>query len=163
MSQWFQRHGWASVHPDLLVGAGLFDANDAAAVAAEGVTAVLNLMEESEYPAGSRLEVEIALDAYGIEERRIAITDFGGLGADHLEAAVSLLAGWLDTGERVYLHCRAGWQRSATVAAALIVLREDRPPEQALQVLAERKPTASPLPHQVRDLLSWWEQRRPRP
>jgi protein-tyrosine phosphatase len=163
MSQWFQRHGWACVHPGLLVGAALFDANDVGAVAAEGVSAVLNLMEDGEYPADGRLEVEIALEAYGIEERRITLADFGGLPADRLDAAVGLLEGWLDAGERVYLHCRAGWQRSATVAAAVIVLREARPPQQALQVLAERKPTASPLPHQVLDLLRGWEQRRPRP
>ena len=59
----------------------------------------------------------------------------------------------------MYLHCRAGWQRSATVAAAVIALREDLSLPQALAALRQRKPTAEPLPHQRADLLRWWRAR----
>ena len=59
---------------------------------------------------------------------------------------------WLVDGERVYVHCRAGWQRSATVVAAVIALREHATPPDALRILRERKPTANPLAHQRADL-----------
>jgi protein-tyrosine phosphatase len=57
------------------------------------------------------------------------------------------------------VHCRAGWQRSATVAAGVLALREGLPIEDALAVLRERKPTAEPLGHQRADLLAWWRTR----
>ena len=69
------------------------------------------------------------------------------------------MLGWLDEGERVYVHCRAGWQRSATVVAAIVSLREHVPPWEALDILRERKPTANPLSHQREDLFEWWEMR----
>jgi protein-tyrosine phosphatase len=62
----------------------------------------------------------------------------------------------MDEGRRVYLHCRAGWQRSAAVAAAVIALREELDIEEALDVLRERRPVAAPLEHQRADLLAWW-------
>jgi phosphoglycolate phosphatase-like HAD superfamily hydrolase len=76
--------------------------------------------------------------------------------AAQIEDAAQAVVRWLDEGERVYVHCRAGWQRSATVVAAIVALREDINIAQALQVLRERKPTANPLMHQRADLLDWW-------
>ncbi len=66
---------------------------------------------------------------------------------------------WLDEGEHVYVHCRAGMQRSATVMAAIIALREEVSPGMALQRLRQRKPSANPLSHQLEDLLEWWQTR----
>jgi protein-tyrosine phosphatase len=123
---------------------------------------VLNLVQDGEYPDGARLEVEIALGTNGIGERRVDVVDFGNLSEPALEEAVETVTGWLDAGHTVYLHCRAGWQRSATVAAGVIALREGRPLADALAVLAERKPTADPLPHQREDLGRWWENRAAR-
>ena len=62
-------------------------------------------------------------------------------------------------GRTVYLHCRAGWQRSAAVAAAVIAVREQVPLQHALARLRERRPEAEPLPHQRADLFTWWSQR----
>ena len=76
-----------------------------------------------------------------------------------LDRAVDEVLGELEAGRRVYVHCRAGWQRSATVAAGVLALREGLPIEDALAVLRERKPTAEPLGHQRADLLAWWRTR----
>jgi predicted protein tyrosine phosphatase len=65
---------------------------------------------------------------------------------------------WLDDGHRVYVHCRAGWQRSAAVAAGVVAIRERVGIEAALDRVQERKPTARPLPHQREDLVWWWEE-----
>ena len=162
MSRWFDEYGFGQVHPRLLVGAVLLDANDVQAVAEQGVDRVLNLVQDPEYPDGARLEVAITLDANAIAETRVQVLDFGNLSPAALESAVTQVDRWLSDDHTVYLHCRAGWQRSATVAAGVIAIREDVPIEEALVRLATRKPTARPLPHQLDDLLTWWTRRTAR-
>jgi protein-tyrosine phosphatase len=159
MSQWFNEYGFGEVHPRLLLGAVPLDANDVQALADRRVDRVLNLVEDSEYPDGARLEVEIGLDANHIEETRVQVLDFGNLSPAALESAVSQVDLWLAEDHTVYLHCRAGWQRSATVAAGVIAIREGVGIDEALLRLRTRKPTAQPLPHQAEDLLAWWSLR----
>jgi predicted protein tyrosine phosphatase len=66
---------------------------------------------------------------------------------------------WLGEGMRVYVHCRAGWQRSAAVAAGVVAMREELDIATALERVQLRKPSADPLPHQREDLQRWWEER----
>jgi protein-tyrosine phosphatase len=68
--------------------------------------------------------------------------------------------GWLDEGLFVYVHCRAGWQRSAAMVAAVIAVRQGLDVDEALARVQARKPSADPLPHQREDLRRWWQQRR---
>ena len=159
MSNWFERYGYAPVHPHLWVGAVPLDARDVDALARTGIGRVMNLVEDGEYPDGARFEVEIAYAENDIEEARLALVDFGHLAPDALSAATAQVERWLTGGHRVYLHCRAGWQRSASVAAALIADREGVGIETALERLRGRKPTADPLPHQREDLIAWWNTR----
>ncbi len=159
MSEWFEQYGFGEVHPHLVVGAVPLDANDVQAVADQQVDRVLNLVQDPEYPEGARLEVEIGLSTNAIEEARVQVVDFGNLSPTALESAVTQVDRWLSDGHTVYLHCRAGWQRSATVAAGVIAIREAIPIELALERLRARKPTARPLPHQAQDLLAWWSAR----
>jgi protein-tyrosine phosphatase len=123
------------------------------------VTRVLNLVEDEEYRPGERELIEQAFAEAGIEEHRMRLTDFGQLPADELEAAVTTVNAWLEEGMRVYLHCRAGWQRSAAVAAGVVALREQLDIGPALERVQSRKPSADPLPHQREDLVRWWEER----
>lgn len=159
MSTWFQRFGFAPVGERLLVGAYPGDADDVALIAGARADAVLNLCEDLEYADGAREAVEAALRERGIEERRLPLVDYGGLPLEQLERAVAEVEAWLGSGRTVYLHCRAGWQRSATVAAAVVARREGLGVEEALRVVRERKPTAEPLPHQRADLHRWWAER----
>ena len=69
---------------------------------------------------------------------------------------MQIVRAWLADGERVYVHCRAGMQRSATVAAAIVALQEGVEPLEALRRVRERNPRANPLDHQRQDLLRWW-------
>jgi protein-tyrosine phosphatase len=124
-----------------------------------GIRRVLNLTEDAEYRPGDREEVERALSAAGIEERRLSLADYGGLPPEAIEAAVQEVNGWLDEGARTYLHCRAGWQRSAAVAAGVVAVRTGREIDDALDYVQLRKPSADPLPHQREDLRRWWEAR----
>jgi predicted protein tyrosine phosphatase len=160
VSRWFRSYGFADVLDDLLVGAYPLDPDDVEMLARMRVRRVLNLTEDDEYGPGDRAAVERALAAAGIEEERVPLTDYGGLPSDVLEAAVQEVNSWLDQGARTYLHCRAGWQRSAAVAAGVVAVRTGVDIDEALDRVQERKPSADPLPHQRADLRRWWDRRR---
>ncbi len=159
VSRWFRSYGFADVLDDLLVGAYPLDRDDVATLEQLGVRRVLNLTEDQEYRPGDREEVQRALSGAGIEERRLHMTDYGGLPPAALEAAVEEVNAWLDQGVRTYLHCRAGWQRSAAVAAGVVAVRTGREIDDALDYVQLRKPSADPLPHQREDLRRWWADR----
>jgi protein-tyrosine phosphatase len=159
LSAWFRTYGFADVHDLLLIGAYPLDQTDVRMLATMGVNRVLNLAEDSEYRPGERATVTQAYRQAGIQEYRIAFTDFGGLTPDGIETAVREINGWLDQDLVTYIHCRAGWQRSASVAAAVIAVREGLDVDEALAWVHQRKPSADPLPHQRDDLHRWWRAR----
>ena len=160
VSNWFRAYGFADVLEDLVIGAYPLDAEDVSMLEWMGVQRVLNLCQDEEYHPGEREEVQAAMARAGIEERRIETTDFGDLPPEALDAAVRQVSEWLDEHARVYLHCRAGRQRSAAVAAGVLAQRDGIDPDVALARVQARKPSAEPLPHQVDDLRLWWQQRQ---
>ncbi|HEX3801594.1 MAG TPA: dual specificity protein phosphatase family protein [Solirubrobacteraceae bacterium] len=159
MSSWFRSYGYASVFDGLIVGALPLDETDVRMLSTLGVTRVLNLVEDDEYKRGARRKVERALERAGIEEHRLSTEDFGNLTPELLEQATVQVNAWLDDGETVYLHCRAGWQRSAAVAAGAIALRAGVSLDTALRMVQALKNTADPLPHQREDLQRWFSAR----
>lgn len=159
MSDWFERYGYAEIADGLLIGAYPTDEADVATLREAGVECVFNLCEDREYATGERFVAEMALAVAGLEERRLATEDYGGLEPRMLEDSVSAVLAWLSDGRRVYLHCRAGWQRSATVAAGVVALRDGVEPDEALRRIRRRKPSAQPLHHQLEDLHHWWRGR----
>ena len=160
MSRWFRSYGFADVFDNLIVGAYPLDQDDVDTLARLGIARVLNLTEDDEYPPGDRPAVVRALADAGIAESRLPLTDYGGLPARDLETAVRAVNAWLDQDERTYVHCRAGWQRSAAVAAGVVAARTGMDIDEALDAVRLRKPSADPLPHQREDLRRWWEGRR---
>jgi predicted protein tyrosine phosphatase len=159
VSDWFSTYGFAEVHDGLIIGAYPLDDADIRLLATMSVRRVLNLVEDQEYAPGRRFLIEAALRDADIEESRMSLTDFGRLPAEKLELAVQKVVGWLKTGELSYVHCRAGWQRSAAVAAGAVALYDGLGIDEALAQVQQRKPSADPLPHQRADLRAWWAQR----
>ena len=156
MSGWFESYGFAEVFPELIIGAYPLDSGDVGALASSGVRRVLNLAQDAEYRQGQRAEIESALARREIEEVRLSIVDFGHLPADRLDHAVGTVVGWMDECVRSYVHCRAGWQRSASVAAGAVAVFNDVDISTALAWVRRHRSTANPLPHQRADLLDWW-------
>ena len=159
MSNWFRSYGFADIFDRLLIGAYPLDVDDVNVLATLGVRRILNLVEDGEYRNGERAAVERALSDAGIKEFRLRLTDYGGLPPDALDEAVREVGVWLDAGDRCYVHCRAGWQRSAAVAAAIVATQDGIGIEEALEYVQSRKRSADPLPHQRDDLRSWWAAR----
>jgi len=160
VSRWFSTYGLAEVADRLLVGALPSDAADVRRLSMFGVTRILNLVDDSEYQRGDRAKVATALEDAGIAEYRVNTVDYGGLEASMLDDTTAMISDWMDDGEIVYLHCRAGWQRSAAVAAGVVALRDNLDIDEALYRVSLRKPSADPLPHQREDLRRWWSLRR---
>ena len=160
VSRWFRTYGFADVVDGLVIGAYPLDAADVDTLSWMGVKRVLNLAEDDEYRRGEREAAARALAAAGIEEQRLALTDYGGLPAEAIEQAVDAVNAWLDEDALTYVHCRAGWQRSAAVAAAVLAVRAGLDIDTALAEVQQRKPSADPLPHQREDLRRWWGSRQ---
>lgn len=162
MSSWFRSYGFADVLDQLLIGAYPLDKDDVAMLDWMGVQRILNVVDDEEYPPGDREAVQAALEATGIDESRLPLVDYGGLPPEAIEGVVQETLRWLADGQRVYLHCRAGWQRSAALAAAVIAVRDRLDIDRALEFVQARKPSADPLPHQREDLRRWWDERQQR-
>lgn len=156
VSRWFERYGCDVVADGLVVGAIPRDADDVRALEALGVGRVVSLVADAEYEEGQREAVTAAYAAARIEETRVPSADFGSLSAATLEAASDAVLAAHREGRGVYLHCRAGWQRSVVSAAATLARSTGDGPAAALAVVLERRPDACPLPHQVDDLHRWW-------
>ncbi len=160
VSLWFRTYGFGEILPDLLIGAYPRDTEDVGMLQWATVRRVLNLVEDEEYEAGEREAVTQAYASAGIEEHRLSFPDYGNLPEEALEVAVQEVTGWL--AERVcsYVHCRAGWQRSAAIAGGVVATVQGIDIDEALQFVQDRKPSADPLPHQRKDLRRWWDARR---
>jgi atypical dual specificity phosphatase len=159
VSGWFETYGFAEVHDDLVIGAYPLDILDIDALASFGVQRVLNLVEDEEYEPGTRALVEAGYAELGIVEERIPTVDFGSLTPEFLDAAVGVVLGWMDEGQVSYVHCRAGRQRSAAVAAGAVAAYERIDIRSALDYVRSRKASADPLPQQRDDLIDWWQAR----
>jgi atypical dual specificity phosphatase len=161
VSDWFRNYGLARIYNNLLIGAYPLDGDDVATLEQMGVSQVVNLVEDSEYGPGQRDEVALTLERAGLRESRVNLTDFGDLPAERFDHAVREVLDSLDRGRRTYVHCRAGRQRSAAVAAGVVAVRSGMDIDNAVEFIRTRRPKADPLPHQRDDLRAWWASRSP--
>ena len=131
---------------ELLIGAYPADKDDVGMLAWLGIKRVLNLVEDDEYRPGERQTRRGAPCARRHRSSRaINLTDYGGLPPTELETAVGSIAGWLDEGAVTYIHCRAGWQRSAAIAAGVVAIRRRRRDRRGAGIRSSaRKPSADP-------------------
>lgn len=162
MSDWFRSYGFAEVAERLLIGAYPLDEQDIAMLSRLNISRILNLTEDEEYPPGARDAASAALKEAAIPEERLTTPDYGGLPVSVIDHAVGIVSEWLGEGEIVYMHCRAGWQRSAALAAAVLADHTGVDLDAALAQVKSRKPAADPLPHQLEDLENWWRRREAR-
>jgi protein-tyrosine phosphatase len=138
----------------LLVGRMPVSERHIDALKAEGVTAVINLCEDREYWDGERAVVAGACARAGIAEHRLPVIDGATVPAAVLEEAVEV------AGEGVvYIHCRGGRERSATVAIALLAASDGSSVEAAHARAVSIRPAFKPLPWQVDGVRSWLHER----
>ncbi len=107
------RNWWDEVDQNVVLGALPF-ASDIAKLAEIGVGAVVNTCEE--YP-GPVAEYE----KHHVEQLRVPTVDFTHPTLESVERAVAFMEQQVAAGKRIYVHCKAGRARSATVVACWLI------------------------------------------
>lgn len=107
------RRWWDYIDPHVMVGAYPF-ARDVEGLYAEGVRAVVNTCEEY---AGPIFEYQ----RLAIDQLCIPTTDFTHPRLEDVSRAVDFVEMHVEQGNKVYIHCKAGRARSATVALCWLI------------------------------------------
>ncbi|MEM0927173.1 MAG: dual specificity protein phosphatase family protein [Planctomycetota bacterium] len=130
------RNWWDPIDPHVIVGAYPF-ARDVPKMYEAGVRAVVNTCEE--YPGP-----QSQYDQYGIEQLRIPTTDFTHPRLQDVSEAVEFVQRHVENDEKVYIHCKAGRARSATVAICWLMKYRGLSAEEAQAHLLESRPHTNP-------------------
>ena len=118
---------WDRVDERIIVGA-LPHSFDVKGMIDDGVTAVVNTCEEYEGPVKE-------YDAANIKQFRMPTVDFTHPKLEDVENAVKFIEEQTANGGTVYVHCKAGRARSATVAICWLIHAHQMEPEKALEKL----------------------------
>lgn len=117
------RPGFSIIRPGLLVGEYPTPADATWLRDEHGVTAVLCLQDDADL-ASKNVRLRLLEDAYraaGVHFHRIPVPDGHDLDLSaRLGEIVALLGRLVGGGERVYLHCNAGFNRAPTAAIAYL-------------------------------------------
>lgn len=130
------RRWWDQVDDRLILGA-LPLHGDVPALVQLGVRAVVNTCEEY---GGPRSAYEHA----GIVQLRIPTVDFTPPRLADIDRAVAFIDEHVARGSAVYVHCKAGRARSATIALCWLVHARKLSPEAAQALLLEKRPHVHP-------------------
>lgn len=137
LGRWLKvRNWWDRIDETLIVGALPFE-KDVPAMAAAGVTCVVNTCAEYGGPVQ-------AYEASGIRQLRVPTIDFTHPSLDSVNQAVAFIEQQTRDGGTVYVHCKAGRARSATVAMCWLIQHRNMTPEQAQALLLEKRPHVNP-------------------
>ncbi|WP_147865980.1 phosphatidylglycerophosphatase and protein-tyrosine phosphatase 1 family protein [Stieleria maiorica] len=130
------RHWWDRIDSHVIVGAYPF-AGDVASLRGEGVRAVVNTCEEYKGPM-------LQYEQHGIEQLHIPTTDFTHPQLRDVEAAVEFIQKYKLQNDSVYIHCKAGRARSATIAMCWLIKYGGMTAEQAQTHLLDARPHINP-------------------
>jgi len=140
----------------LLAGRNPLTYLDASWMVARRITHVLDLREEWEWmpPRFGGEAIDYLWDH--VIRCWIPIPDMGAPTPRQLDEAVAFLEEALrDSGNLVYVHCRAGAERTAAVLVAYYARRHGLGYDAALQQLQRRRPLLKPLPVQEEAVRRW--------
>jgi atypical dual specificity phosphatase len=98
-----------------------------------GVKAVLNVCEEYSGP-------EEAYAAAGIEQVRLPTIDYTSPSLSTVRRGVCFIEKCVSRGDLVYVHCKAGRGRSATIVLCWLIKAKKIKPNEAMSFLMERRP-----------------------
>jgi atypical dual specificity phosphatase len=114
LGRWLRtRDWWNRIDKQVILGALPFSW-DIPKLSAEGVRAVVNTCQEYRGPVEKYLE-------YGIQQLRIPTIDFTHPSLEDIERAVEFMNRQIADGKTVYVHCKAGRARSATVVVCWLI------------------------------------------
>lgn len=130
------RNWWDRIDPNVIVGAFPF-ASDVDGMHAAGVRAVVNTCEEYAGPQADYAR-------HGIEQLRIPTTDFTHPKLEDVQRAVEFVQEHVEKGGAVYIHCKAGRARSATVALCWLMKYRGMTMQKGQVELLKARPHVNP-------------------
>ena len=130
------RNWYDGIDDYVIVGARPFR-RDVLGLSQLGVKAVVNTCEEYAGPV-------IEYDQYGIEQLHIPTTDFTHPSLENLQMGVQFVQDHVERQELVYIHCKAGRARSATVALCWLIAHRGMTPQAAQVLLLQKRPHVHP-------------------
>ena len=132
LGRWLKvRNWWDAIDEHVIVGAFPFD-SDVNKMADQGVGGVVNTCEEYCGPVEEYKK-------YDIEQFRMPTIDFTHPDFEDVVKAVEFIQHHVDRGKRVYVHCKAGRARSATVAICWLMKTQQISKEAAQAILLEKR------------------------
>jgi atypical dual specificity phosphatase len=123
---------WDVVDEGLIVGA-LPLRSDVAKLSANGVRAVVNMCQEYAGPTSAYAQ-------WGIEQLHLPTLDFTPPTFQSVMTAVDYIERKRGEGAAIYVHCKAGRGRSATIAMCWIMKTRKLSPQEAFRHLKDRRP-----------------------
>lgn len=137
LGRWLKVRNWYDfVAPEVIVGAFPF-ARDVKRMAGDGVLAVVNTCEEYTGPTNEYIE-------HGIEQFRMPTIDFTHPSFEDVCRAVEFVERHVAASNVVYIHCKAGRARSATVAICWLMKSQQISSVTAQRILLEKRPHINP-------------------
>ncbi|XP_075423578.1 phosphatidylglycerophosphatase and protein-tyrosine phosphatase 1 [Ascaphus truei] len=139
MEQLTRRQWYHRIDETVLLGALPFRGMSQTLINEENVRGVITMNEEYE----TRLLCNSAeqWEALGVEQLRLSTVDFTGVPTlEHLQKGVKFVQKHQLRGDSVYIHCKAGRSRSATMVAAYLIQRYKWEPKVAAAFIADIRP-----------------------
>ncbi|XP_073515661.1 phosphatidylglycerophosphatase and protein-tyrosine phosphatase 1 [Phyllobates terribilis] len=132
--KWYDR-----IDETVILGALPFRGMSDKLIKEENVRGVITMNEEYETRLLSPSSQE--WEALGVEQLRLSTVDFTGVPTlEHLQKGVEFVHKHRTMGNSVYIHCKAGRSRSATMVAAYLIERYKWKPDVASASIAEIRP-----------------------
>ena len=127
------RHWWDTLTEEPILLGALPFSRDVPQLQAEGVTGVINMCIE--YPGP-----KLAYEKSGIDQLWLPTVDFTPPTIADIRQAIEFIERHQKDGGKVYVHCKAGRGRSATVVLCWLMYRRGFTPEEAAVWLARQRP-----------------------
>ncbi|KAI8512535.1 Phosphatidylglycerophosphatase and protein-tyrosine phosphatase 1 [Branchiostoma belcheri] len=132
--RWYDR-----IDATVLLGALPFRSMTQTLVQQEGVKAVVTMNEDFELKRFTNSMEEWS--RAGVEQLRLTTIDLTGVPThEHLKLGVLFLLRHREQGNTVYVHCKAGRRRSATLVACYLMQVHGWTPEEAHLHIKEKRP-----------------------
>jgi hypothetical protein len=123
------------ITPRLLLGGFLYP-SDVAALAGEGVGAVVNVSREL-------IEPRRSIEAAGLAYLQVPCWDGRVPALDDAHRGVRFIAAQVAEGRKVYVHCASGVGRSVSLALCYLCAHEGAAVDEALAAIAKVRPRVS--------------------